>query len=246
MKKKRLKLYIHLVLLILILGYGTYWVNDYYRPTEDAVPVFNSGKSMEISKDDFITIYPKEETITTGFIFYPGGKVAPEAYIPIASKIASKGYTVVIVPMPLKLAVLGGNKGEEVIKAHPEIKNWVIGGHSLGGVMAANFAKKHLDQIKGLVMFAAYPQDKDNLSSSNLKVVSIYGTEDGCADIAKVTGAKGLLPMDASFKPIEGGNHAQFGNYGQQKGDNKAALTSSEQQAAAVQYTVSLLEAVSK
>lgn len=246
MNKKRLKIFIPLLILFLLLGYGAYWLTDYYKPTEEAVAAFSENKSFQVIKDEFISVNPKNVNTTTGFIFYPGGKVAPEAYIPLASKIANNGYKVIIVPMPFNLAVLDGNKGEEVIKAYPEIKTWVVGGHSLGGVMAADFAYKHLNEVKGLVMFAAYPQDKDNLSHSNIKVLSIYGTEDGCADIDKIQGAKTILPKTSEFKAIEGGNHAQFGNYGFQKGDKEAKISTAEQQSITVQYTVNLLSEVSK
>ncbi|ERI93979.1 hypothetical protein HMPREF1982_01287 [Clostridiales bacterium oral taxon 876 str. F0540] len=246
MKKRRLLRFTPLLLIAALVIYAIFWVSSYSRPTEDAVMAFSSNNSIEVSNDKFITFTPKDKNTETGFIFYPGGKVAPEAYAPICSKIAAQGYKVIIVPMPLNLAVLNGNKAQEVIKAYPEIKNWVIGGHSLGGVMAASFAKKHTDEIKGLVMFAAYPQAKDDMSKDTLKVLSLWGSEDGCADISKVTGAKAIVPKDAEFKAIEGGNHAQFGNYGFQKGDNEAKIPSAQQQSIAVEYTVSLLNEVSK
>lgn len=246
MKKRKFLRFIPLLLIVLIVSYAAFWVLSYSRPTEDAITAFNSNSNIEVLNDKFITFTPKDKKTETGFIFYPGGKVAPEAYAPICSKIASQGYKVIIVPMPLNLAVLNGDKAQEVIKAYPEIKNWVIGGHSLGGVMAASFAKKHTDEIKGLVMFAAYPQAKDDMSKDDLKVLSLWGSEDGCADISKVTGAKAILPKDAEFMPIEGGNHAQFGNYGAQKGDNQAKIPAVQQQSIAVQHTVSLLSEVSE
>ena len=246
MKKKRLLKLIPFVIIILLVGYSAFWVSSYSKPTEDAIAVFNSNSTIDVTRDKFITFTPKYQEATTGFIFYPGGKVAPEAYAPLCSKIAAKGYKVVIVPMPLNLAILSGDKGNEVIAAYPEIKNWAIGGHSLGGVMAASFAHNHLDLVKGLIMYAAYPQNKDDLSTSNLKVLSLWGSEDGCADITKVTGAKDILPKDTEFKSITGANHAQFGNYGNQKGDNPAKISSVEQQNLAVQYTVSLLSEVTK
>ena len=246
MKKKRLVILIPVLIILSVLVYSTYWITDYYKPSEEAITVFNDIKSVDIVKDDFITITPKDSSPNTGLIFYPGGKVAPEAYTPLAAKIASKGYKVVIVPMPLNLAVLKGDKANEVIHRFPDIKNWAIGGHSLGGVMAASFAHDNPDKVKGLIMFAAYPQSKDNLDISNLKVLSIYGTLDGCADLSKIKNSKALLPEGSEFQAIEGGNHAQFGSYGFQKGDNKATITDLEQQALAVQYATSLLDQISK
>ncbi|MGV8982516.1 alpha/beta hydrolase [Clostridium sp.] len=246
MKKKKLLKLILFAIIILLIGYSAFWVSSYSKPTQDALAVLNSNSTIDVIRDKFITFTPKYQKVTTGFIFYPGGKVAPEAYAPLCSKIAAKGYMVVIVPMPLNLAILSGDKGKEVIAAYPQIKNWAIGGHSLGGVMAASFAHNHLDLVKGLIMYAAYPQNKDDLSTSELKVLSLWGSEDGCADITKVTGAKDILPKDTEFKSIEGANHAQFGNYGNQKGDNPAKISSVEQQNLTVQYTVSLLMEVSK
>ena len=246
MKKKRLLKLIPFVIIILLLGYSAFWVSSYSKPTQDAVAILNNNSALDITSDKFITFTPKYQEVATGFIFYPGGKVAPEAYAPLCSKIAAKGYKVVIVPMPLNLAILSGDKGKQVIAAYPEIKNWAIGGHSLGGVMAASFAHNHLDLVKGLIMYAAYPQNKDDLSTSTLKVLSLWGSEDGCADITKVTGAKDILPRDTEFKSIDGANHAQFGNYGNQKGDNPAKISSVEQQNLALQYTISLLSEISK
>jgi dienelactone hydrolase len=246
MKKKRLVILIPVIIILSSLIYGVYWITDYYKPSEEAITVFNDITSVDITKDDFITIEPKSTSPSTGLIFYPGGKVAPEAYMPLAAKIANNGYKVVIVPMPLNLAVLKVDKANEVIHRFPDIKNWAIGGHSLGGIMAASFAHDNLNKIKGLIMIAAYPQAKDKLDTSNIKVLSIYGTLDGCADLSKIINSATLLPKDAEFKAIEGGNHAQFGSYGFQKGDNKASITDLEQQALTVQYTVSLLDQISK
>lgn len=246
MKKKKLIKFIPLAIVVLLIGYCAIWVSSYYRPAEEATAVFNNSSSIEINKDKFITFTPKEKKSKTGFIFYPGGKVAADAYAPLCSKIAASGYKVIIAPMPLNLAILSSDKASDVIAANPDVENWVIGGHSLGGVMAASYAYKHPGQVKGLVLYAAYPQDKNNMSKQNLRVLSVWGTEDGCADLKKVQGAKSLVPEDAEFKAIEGGNHAQFGSYGPQKGDNSAKITSAEQQSMAAQYTISLLNEISK
>jgi hypothetical protein len=246
MKKKKLIKFISLAIAVFIIGYCVIWVSSYYRPSEEATAVFNNSASVEITRDKLITFTPKGQKSETGFIFYPGGKVTPDAYAPLCSKIAASGYKVIIAPMPLNLAILNGEKAKDVIAANPDIKNWVIGGHSLGGVMAASYAYKHPNQVKGLVLYAAYPQDKNNMSKQGLKVLSLWGTEDGCADLKKVLGAKSLVPEGSEFKAIEGGNHAQFGSYGPQKGDNSAKIPSTEQQSIAAQYTISLLSEVSK
>lgn len=229
-----------------ILALASNWLFRSYKPTEEAISVFSSINTVEVTKDKYITFKPRNKTPDTALIFYPGGKVSPEAYGPLCSKIATQGYMVVIVPMPLDLAVLSPDRALEVLKDNPGIKNWAIGGHSLGGVMAAAFAKKHTNEIKALALYASYPQSKDNFTETKLKVLSIWGSEDGCADISKITASQNLVQKDSIFKEISGGNHAQFGNYGFQKGDNEAKISALDQQNIAVQYTVNLLSEIAK
>ena len=164
-----------------------------------------------------------------------------EAYAPAARAIAEAGFLVVITPMPLNLAVLDSGAASDVIAAYPEIENWAIGGHSLGGSMAASFADQNPDKISGLALWASYPADSNDLSAQPIAATSIYGTQDGVATPDKVLGAKPLLPRDTVWVPIEGGNHAQFGWYGSQEGDNPATISREEQQAQTITATVTLL-----
>jgi hypothetical protein len=148
----------------------------------------------------------------------------------MARALAAEGYPVAIVPMPLDLAILAPDRAAAVMAAFPKVAHWVIGGHSLGGAMAARFAHQNLDAVQGLVLWASYPADGDDLSESDLAVSSIYGTLDGLAAEDKIAASRLLLPPDVSWVPIEGGNHAQFGWYGPQDGDSKAAFGQPEQQ----------------
>ncbi|HYO88865.1 MAG TPA: alpha/beta fold hydrolase [Candidatus Limnocylindrales bacterium] len=178
----------------------------------------------------------------TAFIIYPGGLVDPVAYALYASAIAQNGYLTFITPMPLDLAVLNTNAAQLVIEQNPQITNWVIGGHSLGGAMAATFVASNPDLIQGLVLLASYPNG--DLSGWAGKAVSIYGTSDGVANSDDVLAGAALLPPDTQFVPIEGGNHAQFGSYGAQSGDNVATISAAQQLQQAVQATVNLLDQV--
>lgn len=181
---------------------------------------------------------------TTGLVFYPGGRVAAGAYAAVARAIAAEGYLVVIVPMPLRLAVFGSTAAAEVIVAYPAITRWAVGGHSLGGAFAADFAFKQPDLVDGLVLWAAYPPEGDDLSRRALAVVSVYGTRDGLAGPEAIAPSRALLPPDTVFVAIEGGNHAGFGRYGPQAGDNAATITPEAQQAQVVVATVGLLAAL--
>lgn len=186
-----------------------------------------------------------EEPKPTGLILYPGGRVDPRAYAAAGRAIAEAGFLTVIPPMPLNLAVLAPDRALEVMQAYPEIERWVIGGHSLGGAMAARFARQHPDRVAGLLLWAAYPSGSDDLSGSGLAAASISGSEDGLSDLQTLIDTRRLLPPDTAFVEIAGGNHAQFGNYGAQSGDRPAKISATEQQAQVVAATLALLERLS-
>jgi dienelactone hydrolase len=179
---------------------------------------------------------------TTGFIFYPGGRVDYRSYASPLHEIAAQGYLVILVPVHLNLAFFDINAAQPVFAAHPEIHHWAVGGHSLGGVAAALFAKDH-PEIKGLVFWASYPAD-DSFKNSNIKVVSIYGTND-MAGMEKFDGTKKLLPQDTQYVVIDGGNHGQFGDYGLQPGDKIATISHIEQQRQIVEASVNFLRKLS-
>jgi hypothetical protein len=203
-----------------------------------------SSDAVEVTNNDWLVFSPKQSNPRTGFIFYPGAYVDPRAYAPPAHAIAALGYQVVIVPMPLNLAVLAPNRAEGVITAFPEIERWAIGGHSLGGAMASQYAAENPWTTAAIVLWAAYPPDNVDLSDALLVATSIYGTRDGLVSQAEIDGSRPQLPPDTAFIPIEGGNHAQFGWYGPQAGDLPATISHTEQQARVVAATVALLESL--
>lgn len=127
-------------MLLVALTASYLWLNDLVEPmTETGVAVV-SDEAVSVDSEPWLTFTPAEPE-TTGFIFYPGGRVPAQAYAPAVRAIADAGYTSVIVPMPFGLAVLAADVADGVIEAHPEIDDWVIGGHSLGGAMAAQYAQ---------------------------------------------------------------------------------------------------------
>jgi pimeloyl-ACP methyl ester carboxylesterase len=140
--------------------------------------------------------------------------------------------------------VLGADRALEVMAAYPEIQHWVIGGHSLGGAMAARFAYQNPGAVQGLALWAAYPASSDDLSGQDVQVASISGSRDGLGTNEGVESTRGLLPASTQFTVIEGGNHAQFGWYGEQGGDNPAEISRSEQQAQVINATLALLESL--
>ena len=115
---------------------------------------------------------------------------------------------------------------------------------SLGGAMAARYAGGHQGEVRGLVLWAAYPDG--DLSGAPIEAVSVYGTNDGLIPADCIDQSRGALPAEATLAPIEGGNHAQFGWYGEQAGDAPAAIGREEQQAAAVAATAALLALIAR
>ena len=170
------------------------------------------------------------------------GRVDYRAYAPTLQKIAALGYPVYLVRMPLSLAVFAPNRAENIISQNPGISKWVVGGHSLGGAMAANFAYNNQDQISGLLLWASYPTESNSLMGSEIKVTSISGSLDGLATTEDINNSVWFLPADTQFVKIDGGNHAQFGYYGSQNGDNPAEISREAQQDLILEASLALLK----
>jgi len=227
-KKKLISLIILVIVIIAIAGF-VYYVSDYYRADNQALAALKSTDSYNVTNtDDYITFTPTENGSATGVIIYPGGKVEAEAYSLMASKLAENGYTTIIVKMPFNLAFFDSNKADNVIDDHPEIKNWVIGGHSLGGVFASDYAVNNQDKIKGVIYLAAYPSA--DASNATFKALSIRGSLDALTTSQDIEENKNKFPADTTFITINGGNHYNFGNYGVQTGDNNSTITREQQQ----------------
>jgi len=244
MIKSRRRWLVWLVLAIALLAAlaAAAWFTLTYPPLPEAVAALQSDAQVSLQAGPWWVFRPAEGEPITGLILYPGGLVDERAYALTARAVAAEGYLVAIVPMPLRLAVLGAERAAEVLKAFPEVERWAIGGHSLGGAMAAQFARRHPDAVQGLVLWAAYPSGSDDLSGSDLQVLSLYATSDGLTSLQEIEDSRRLLPPDTEFVAIEGGNHAQFGAYGPQRGDGVPTIHREAQQAQIVEATVGLLQ----
>lgn len=229
-----------LVPVIFILGF-VIWALTPLGPMPEALAAMQSDSTVTFEDNQWYVYQPVGVTPDTGLVIYPGGRVDPRSYAPLAREIARSGYLTVIVPMPLNLAVFAPGKAAEVIEAYPQIEHWGIAGHSLGGAMGAKFAYDNPGLMQGLALWASYPASNNDLSTYDLSASSIYGTLDSVADSENLAYSKALLPADTVWVPIEGGNHAQFGWYGEQPGDTAATISREEQQAQIVDATVDLL-----
>ena len=229
-----------------------------YPPMPEAIDALVSDQNVTFQKIEiagwkedsnfYYAFEPKRREPTVGFIIYPGGLVDPASYAPMARSIAAKGFLAIIVKMPSDLAIFGVDRATVVMDDYGTIETWVIGGHSLGGVSSCAFAQNNSEKVDGVVMWASYPSGAYSIHDKDLRVISIYGTNDGLATIEEdIEPSKAHYPPDARFEPIEGGNHTQFGWYDTspdplQPGDSPADITREEQQTQIVQITAGFLK----
>lgn len=230
-QKKNIKYFLGGFLLILLLALSLFivWAENPYRPQEEAISALTPTEDYTVTEGS-LTIFKPTKDFNSGFIFYPGGRVDARSYSPLCKYLAEEQHLCVIVQMPLNLAIFGIDKADEVRKQFPNIHYWVLGGHSLGGSMAARYVKSHIDDpdIKGLALLAAY-SDLD-ISNANILVTSFLGTNDKVFSKDTWLNTQKNLPAKYSeFIEIQGGNHSQFGYYGFQDGDGEATISHEEQ-----------------
>ena len=238
MKKLRRLIYaILIILLIGTVGLVSWATLSAQEATERAVIVLNDN---DVQLKDGLLIFRPNSTADRGLIYYPGGLVDPEAYAVTAQGIADAGYLVVIPKMPLNLAFMGINRADGILADYPEIDSWVIGGHSLGGAMAAEYAKNNKDNIDGLIMFASYPANYEDFIDFPIPILTIIGSRDPGAP--KQKGLFEAISDSARLIVIEGGNHRQYADYSFQNNDGIATISVEEQQEQIISATVQFLD----
>ena len=217
--KKRLKIALITMISLVFLSAVAFFIyaSDYYKADDVAIAVMQREATIRV-QDNLIILLPTTPS-DTALIFYPGAKVESFAYLPILEKIKqSSGITCILVRMPFNMAIFDANAADKIIDQFPDIKNWYIGGHSMGGAMASHYASKHQHKVKGLILLGAYIYGNYPVENS----MTVYGTFN--------TSVAEKIKYNDNIVVIEGGNHAQFGNYGKQKGDPDATISSEEQQ----------------
>ena len=227
--KQRLRIaaIITLAVLAVLTGGFLWYVSDYYRAEDTALAVLAQEDSITVR--DNLTILSPSYPTDTAVIFYPGAKVEGAAYLPLLDQLRQTGVTCILVEMPFHMAIFDPDAALDVIPQFPEIRHWYIAGHSMGGAMASQFASSHPDQADGLILLGAYlygdypPED----------TLTIYGTLSQSVE--------DKIDYTENIVEIEGGNHAQFGNYGPQKGDLPAGISAEEQQRQTVEVIQSFL-----
>jgi hypothetical protein len=239
-RRSKIILSVLLIITVILVGF-VIWAETPLGPMSEAFESLQSDSAVIVSTERWLIFRPISSNATKGFILYPGGRVDSRSYAPATHAIAAEGYLCVIVTMPLNLAVFGVNIANDVRNAYPQVRSWAIGGHSLGGTMAAQFAYENPSKIQGLVLWAAYPATGTNLTKRSLLVTTIHGSNDGLVSSTQIDSSLKLLPSNTVRVDIAGGNHAQFGWYGEQPGDTAATIPRTLQQSQIINATVQLL-----
>ena len=244
-KKSNIKKYLLYIFIFLVIyngGISIIYLNDYYKA--DSLKFASFGEYENITKDVLgdgtLVFYDKDVELKTGLIFYPGGKVENNSYEPLMVGCASEGFLCIVVNMPFNLAVFDIDKADEIKQRYSNIESWYIGGHSLGGAMAASYLESNYEDYSGLILLGSY--SSVDLSNTSLEVLSIYGSNDGVLDFDKYNECRNNLPINFKEHIIYGGNHAYFGVYGEQDGDGLAKIENEEQINLTVDLIVSLMK----
>lgn len=223
---KKYSVRIIVAVIVILAAVCVIYVSDYYRADDEAIMTFSTMSKVQVQYGSDMVVFGDEKS-DIGFIFYPGGKVEYTAYEPLMAACSEKGMLCVLLKMPFNLAVLDINAAEDITGQFPQISYWYIGGHSLGGSMAAAYGEEHYDKLCGVVLLGAY--STADLSETGLAVLSVYGSEDGVMNREKYDKYRSMLPEDMREIVIEGGCHSGFGMYGTQAGDGEPSITADEQ-----------------
>ncbi len=228
-----------------VVAFKIYTAN-YYRADHKIISAMENLLDNEVNyyaDDDGAVFIPEQEAIKAVIVFYPGGKVEYNSYYSLMYELTSHGYLCLLPKMPENLALLNVNAVEGLLEGYEEYYeiadvDWYLAGHSLGGVAAATYLYRTLDEssdgsgtetsnYRGLILCASYPTS--DFSNTDLRLLSIYGSEDRVLNMDKYKVSKSLWPEDSTEYIIDGGIHSYFGSYGIQSGDGDPAITNETQ-----------------
>jgi predicted alpha/beta-hydrolase family hydrolase len=234
-----------IILMVIGLGAGLLWLRP-FPAAEAAVAALTGDDVVTVTAtSDLITFIPSKPTYI-GLIFYPGARVEPRAYAVLMRALAARGTAIFIIKLPYDIAFFAQDRATAIIDAHPEIRTWAVGGHSLGGVVASSYAAAHTDRVAGLLLYASYPASDLSAQLANTAVLSISGTNDGLATPEKIEQSRALLPASTHYVAITGSVHAFFGDYGAQPGDGQPTVSRAEAQAAIINASAEFLAALTQ
>jgi len=233
------------VLIGLIVGF-LLWASFSYGPADTAVAAMASDAQVRFRVHDhgWLVFEPVSGQVRNALVWFPEARVDVRSYAFLAKSLAARGHMVVLVPVPFNLANFAPDAARQVTRSFPNIGFWALGGHGLGGTVASE-AVFDSGVFAGLVLCAAVPGNRVDLSGkSRLMVFSLYGSNDGIVPKVTVLGAVAKLPSGTRLIEINGGNHAQFAQYGVQEGDGSAGIDSVEQMATVVEYVGEFMDSL--
>jgi hypothetical protein len=203
---------------------------------------FQNSETTKVEENSDFFLFAPISPFKEVLIFYPGAMVDPKAYVPLCRKIADSNISVYLIKMPWRLASKGYNKPKELHLLNDTTKTYILSGHSQGAKMAAQFVYENPTLINKLLLIATTHPSDVSLARSQLPIMKIYGSKDGVADEKSIMDNKTKLPAATKFRRIDGANHAQFGYYGFQLGDNQAQISREQQQRETLQYMIEFIK----
>jgi hypothetical protein len=228
MKLKKALLIIIILALLSLVGFWGYVQISTYPAEAEHLTLIMSDDSVTISeeRDHFVITPASLNPDAFPVIFYPGGLVAPEAYLyKMGMTAAHQKTTVYIIKAPFNAAIFNINAAGKIIERYNLDQVWV-GGHSLGGIAACRYATMNQENIHGLFLFGSYCDQA--FVDFEGPVVSVIGSEDLIINRDNYHAAKSQLPPTATILEIVGLNHSAFGSYGLQNGDGESSLSDEE------------------
>ena len=237
-RRNRLALLIGGIIVLVVLGFALY-VCNYSHENDTARAALVSTEQVTVDEQaEWIAF--GDPTSEVGYVFYPGGKVAAEAYAPLAKKLAENGVFCVVAKVTFNLAFLDVDAADAVLDAYPQVGTWYVGGHSLGGVAACQWVAGNADRVAGVILLASYTST--DLTGTGLRVLEVYGSNDQAMNRDNYEESQALLPADVTEVVLQGGNHAQFGEYGEQAGDGAATIPPDDQREQAVDAIIAWMK----
>ncbi len=245
--RQRWRIAYRILITVIVLGLGAalLWLRP-FSASAAAVAALADDEAVTVAESSDLLAFTPRAAPRGGLILYPGARVAPRAYAVIGHALAARGVATFIIKLPYDIAFFAPDRPTGIIAAHPEIRTWAVGGHSLGGVVASAYAAAHPERIAGLLLYASYPASNLSTALADTAVLSLSGGNDGLATPEKVAQSRPNLPPTTLYRAIAGSVHAFFGDYGAQPGDGQPTIGRAEAQAQIVAASADFLTALAE
>ncbi len=239
MKKKNIIILSTIIGLFLIIGIIFFTYTGIYYHAEGTIDDYlkTTSEVEVIENNKYISFVNKNSTNKNAIIFYEGAKVEAKAYARILYILALNDISCYAIKSPFRFAFFKSNEYKKIINS-TSYQSYYLMGHSLGGVVAGG--KVTNSNVSGVILLASYLNN--DLSDTNKKVLSIYGSNDKVLNLEKYNKAKKLLPKNSLEYVIEGGIHSYFADYGAQAHDGVASIEKSKMQDLVCKYIIDFID----